>query len=128
MEPSSAKENAPKMERIAPTIHAAKTTETKRPSRAISDGLRKIPVPIIVPTTIAPEAQAPRPRTRSRRFSAVVPSMVSVDGMMVRRKYTAKLAVSGRKPVKVRRHSKILLGRAKAPPYNAGDRSDCKGN
>ena len=36
----------------------------ERPSAAISLGLRKIPVPIIVPTTIAPAAQPPRPRTR----------------------------------------------------------------
>src|SRR5439155_8173537 len=71
MEPSSAKENAPKMERIAPTIDAAKTTETARPSRAISAGLRKMPVPIIVPTTIAPEAHAPSPRTNSSRFSLI---------------------------------------------------------
>src|SRR5882724_10677263 len=69
MEPSSAKENAPKMERIAPTIHAAKTTETLRPSRAISAGLRKMPVPIMVPTTMAADAHAPRPRTSSSRFS-----------------------------------------------------------
>src|SRR5258708_3744530 len=59
-----------------------------------------MPVPIMVPTTIAPEAQAPRPRTRSRRFSAVAPAMVSIGGMMVRRKYTAKLSVSGRKAAK----------------------------
>src|SRR5882724_1015587 len=71
MEPSSAKENAPKIERTAPTIHAAKTTETLLPSRAISAGFRKIPVPIMVPTTMAAEAQAPRPRTNSRRFSAI---------------------------------------------------------
>src|SRR5260370_16934 len=69
MEPNSAKENAPKMERIAPMIHAAKTTETLRPSRAISAGFRKIPVPIMVPTTMAADAHAPSPRTSSRRFS-----------------------------------------------------------
>src|SRR5271168_1502689 len=69
--PSSAKESAPNKERMAPTIHAAKTTETVRPSRAISAGLRKMPVPIMVPTTMAPEAQAPRPRTSSRRFSVI---------------------------------------------------------
>src|SRR5260370_24241846 len=69
MDPNAAKENAQKLERIAPTIQAAKTTETLRPSRAISAGLRKIPVPIIVPTTIAADAQAPSPRTNSRRFS-----------------------------------------------------------
>ncbi len=61
------------MERMAPMIHAAKTTETLRPSRAISAGFRKIPVPIIVPTTIAADAQAPRPRTSSSRFSVIVP-------------------------------------------------------
>src|SRR5271168_4112374 len=69
--PSSAKESAPKRERMAPTIHAAKTTETVRPSRAISEGFRKMPVPIMVPTTIAPEAHAPNPRNSSRRFSAI---------------------------------------------------------
>src|SRR5258708_39512384 len=61
------------MERIAPTIQAAKTTETLRPSRAISAGFRKMPVPIIVPTTMAAEAQAPSPRTSSRRFSVMSP-------------------------------------------------------
>src|SRR5712691_4080418 len=69
--PSSAYDSAPNSERIAPTIHAANTTETNRPSRAISAGFRKIPVPIMVPTTIAPEAQAPSPRTNSNRFSAI---------------------------------------------------------
>src|SRR5271169_717836 len=69
--PSSAKERAPKRERIAPTIHAAKTTETVRPSRAISAGLRKMPVPIIVPTTMAPEAHAPSPRTSSVVFRSL---------------------------------------------------------
>src|SRR5437667_22590 len=57
------------MERIALIIQAAKTMETLRPSRAISAGLRKMPVPIMVPTTIAADAHAPRPRTSSRRFS-----------------------------------------------------------
>src|SRR5882672_2277381 len=73
MEPSSANENAPKIERTAPTIHAAKTMETLLPSRAISAGFRKIPVPIMVPTTMAAEAQAPRPRTKSSRFSLIKP-------------------------------------------------------
>src|ERR1700758_3772561 len=40
--PNSANESAPKIERIAPTIHAANTMETLRPSRAISEGFRKI--------------------------------------------------------------------------------------
>src|SRR5580692_1733504 len=69
--PSSANASAPNSDKIPPTIHAAKTTETNRPSRAISAGFKKIPVPIIAPTTIAAEAQAPRPRTRSIRFSVV---------------------------------------------------------
>src|SRR6202140_2387298 len=69
--PSSAKDNAPKMDRIAPTIHAAKTTETVGPSRAISAGFRKMPVPIMVPMTMAAEAHAPSPRTSSRRFSVM---------------------------------------------------------
>src|SRR6516164_2606512 len=67
--PSSAKANAPNRESRAPTIQAAKTTDTERPSRAISAGFRKMPVPTMVPTTIAAEAQGPRPRTSSRRFS-----------------------------------------------------------
>src|SRR6266850_561076 len=71
MEPNSANEKAPKIERMAPTIHAAKTMETLLPSRAISAGFRKMPVPIMVPTTMAAEAQAARPRTNSRRFSAI---------------------------------------------------------
>src|SRR6516164_1282918 len=69
--PSSAKESAPKRESMAPTTHAANTIETERPSRAISAGFRKMPVPIIVPTTMAVEAQGPRPRTSSRRFSVM---------------------------------------------------------
>src|SRR5215472_4184049 len=69
--PSSANDSAPKIERIAPTIQAAKTTDTLRPSRAISAGFRKMPVPIMVPTTMATEAQGPRPRTSSRRFSLI---------------------------------------------------------
>ena len=69
--PSSANAKAPKRERTPPTIQAAKTTETLRPSRAISAGFRKIPVPIMVPTTMAAEAQGPRPRTSSRRFSLI---------------------------------------------------------
>src|SRR5216684_2598370 len=73
MEPSSANENAPKIERRAPIIHAAKTMETLLPSRAISAGFRKMPVPIMVPTTMAAEAQAPSPRTNSRRFSLMSP-------------------------------------------------------
>src|SRR5271167_2145146 len=45
--------------------------ETERPSRAISAGLRKMPVPIMVPTTMAAEAHGPRPRTSSNRFSLI---------------------------------------------------------
>ena len=83
MEPNSANENAPKIESMAPTIHAAKTMETLRPSCAISAGLRKMPVPIIVPTTIAPEAQAPKPRTSSSRFSVMFPRLVSRPCLVV---------------------------------------------
>src|SRR5208283_6214653 len=50
---------------------AANTMETKRPSRAISAGLRKMPVPTMVPTTMAADAHGPRPRTSSRRFSLI---------------------------------------------------------
>src|SRR5437016_1746021 len=78
------------MERIAPTIQAAKTTETKRPSRAISAGLRKIPVPIMVPTTMAPEAHAPRPRTSSRRFVAGAAAVAVSEAGFTRGEYTAK--------------------------------------
>src|SRR5215472_917952 len=46
--------------------------EIERPSRAISAGLIKMPVPIIVPTTMAPEAHAPRPRMSSRREPPLV--------------------------------------------------------
>ncbi len=46
--------------------------DTLRPSRAISAGFRKIPVPIMVPTTIAMEAHAPSPRTSSNRFSLII--------------------------------------------------------
>src|ERR1700722_3858198 len=69
--PSSANASAPNSDKIPPTIHAAKTTETNRPSRAISAGFRKIPVPIIVPPTIAADDQAPSPRTNSTRFCVV---------------------------------------------------------
>src|SRR5271169_5161989 len=83
--PSSAKESAPKRERIAPTIQAAKTMETKRPSRAISAGFRKMPVPIMVPTTMAPEAQAPRPRISSRRFSVMISRLITQSNFGGRR-------------------------------------------
>ena len=53
--------------------------ETVRPSRAISAGLRKMPVPIMVPTTMAPEAQAPRPRISSRRVRSRGPWSVYRD-------------------------------------------------
>src|SRR5580704_3216180 len=76
--PNSANDSAPNKERIAPTIHAAKTTETNLPSRAISAGFRKIPVPIIVPTTIAADAQAPSPRTNSSRFAFTTMSGVAL--------------------------------------------------
>src|ERR1700759_521532 len=65
--PNSAKLSAPKGERTPPAIHAAYTTLTEPPTDAISLGLRKMPVPIIVPTTIAPAAHGPSARTRSRR-------------------------------------------------------------
>src|ERR1700742_3725666 len=63
--PNSANASAPNKDSTAPTIHAANTTETNRPSRPISAGFRKIAVPIIVPTTIAADPHAPSPRTRS---------------------------------------------------------------
>src|SRR5260221_1015805 len=76
--PNSANDSAPNIERIAPTIHAAKTTETNLPSRAISAGFRKIPVPIIVPTTIAADAHGPSSRPSSSRLlaSVLIPSPV----------------------------------------------------
>src|SRR5579862_7617833 len=76
--PSSANDSAPKIERIAPTIHAANTIETVLPSRAISAGFRKIPVPIIVPTTIAAEAHGPSPRTSSSLFPVASTLLFSV--------------------------------------------------
>src|SRR5438105_14786769 len=98
MEPNSANENAPKIESMAPTIHAAKTMETLRPSRAISAGLRKMPVPIMVPTTMAPEAHAPRPRTSSRRFVAGAAGVAVSEAGMARGEYTAKrLDVAGKR-------------------------------
>ncbi|MGA7225642.1 MAG: hypothetical protein WBX16_22480, partial [Candidatus Acidiferrales bacterium] len=41
------------------------TRLTEPPTRAISPGFRKIPVPTMVPTTIAAAAHAPSARTRS---------------------------------------------------------------
>src|SRR6266446_5032243 len=75
MEPNSAKENAPKMERIAPTIHAAKTTETLRPSRAISAGLRKIPVPIIVPRRLRRKPTRPARAPSPNAFRSIYPRL-----------------------------------------------------
>ena len=69
--PNSAYESAPNSDSNPPTIHATNTTEMLRPSRAISAGFRNIPVPIIVPTTMAAEAHGPSPRTSSRRFSLI---------------------------------------------------------
>src|SRR5882724_8292713 len=77
--PNSANERAPNIERIAPTIHAANTTETNRPSRAISAGFRKMPVPIMVPTTIAAEAHGPSPRTSSSRLPLAAALMLSPE-------------------------------------------------
>src|SRR5467141_2495588 len=94
MEPNSAKEKAPKIERMAPTIHAAKTMETLLPSRAISAGFRKMPVPIMVPTTMAAEAQAPRPRTSSSRFSLMSPFsnfLEEIEHLLTRARYFAPL-------------------------------------
>jgi len=36
-------------------------------------GLQEMPVPIMVPTTMAAEAQAPKPRTKSSVFSLIKP-------------------------------------------------------
>src|SRR5215469_9318225 len=84
--PSSANDSAPKTERIAPTIQAANTIETDFPSRAISAGFRKIPVPIIVPTTIAAEAHGPSPRSSSSRWLLLGPAIgcVTVDILFTR--------------------------------------------
>src|ERR1700723_1764215 len=70
--PSSAKDSAPNSDSSPPAIHAAYTTLTEPPTDAISLGFRNIPVPTIVPTTMADAAHAPSPRTRSRRFAGFV--------------------------------------------------------
>src|SRR5713101_179506 len=77
--PNSANESAPNIESTAPTTHAANTTETNRPSRAISAGFRKMPVPIIVPTTIAAEAHGPSPRTSSKRLPLAAALILSPE-------------------------------------------------
>ena len=55
------------------------------PSRAISAGFRKIPVPIIVPTTMAADAHAPSPRTKSGRFSFNFSSPSRAQGALIAR-------------------------------------------
>src|SRR6202046_2503592 len=70
--PSSAKDSAPKSDSNPPAIHAAYTPLADRPTDAISLGFRNIPVPTIVPSTMADAAHAPSPRTRSRRFAGFV--------------------------------------------------------
>src|SRR5580693_8718681 len=73
--PKSANESAPKSESSPPTIHAAYTTLTDPPTAAISPGFKKIPVPTIVPITMAAAAQGPSARIRSSRspFCAKIP-------------------------------------------------------
>src|SRR5580693_6076555 len=65
--PKSANESAPNSESSPPTIHAAYTTLTDPPTAAISPGFKKIPVPTIVPITMAAASQGPSARIRSSR-------------------------------------------------------------
>jgi len=60
--PSSAKASAPKSDRIPPAIHAAKTNCDRARVGSHFGGLEEMPVPIIVPTTIAADVHGPRPR------------------------------------------------------------------
>jgi hypothetical protein len=63
--PNSAAASAPNKLSVPPTIHTSITSPADPVPRAISPGTIKIPVPIIVPTTIAAAAQLPSPRTSS---------------------------------------------------------------
>src|ERR1700728_593066 len=62
--PSSAQDNAPHSVNRPAVSHARKTMPTEPPAAAIALVTRKIPVPIIVPTTIAEAAHPLRRRTR----------------------------------------------------------------
>src|SRR5580693_5116086 len=76
--PNSANESAPNSDSNPPTIHAPYTTLTDPPTAAISPGFKKIPVPTIVPITMAAAAHGPSARIRSTRslFSAKIPIKV----------------------------------------------------
>src|SRR3984885_14811876 len=65
--PNSANESAPNSDSNPPTIHAPYTTLTAPPPAAISPGFKKIPVPTIVPITMAAAAHGPSARIRSTR-------------------------------------------------------------
>src|SRR4051812_39944464 len=61
--PSSAKVSAPKNESTPPTNHARYTYFAEPTASIIVPGTRKMPLPMIVPTTIAVAWLGPRART-----------------------------------------------------------------
>src|ERR1700753_2470062 len=64
--PSSAKLNAPKMAMMPATIHAPSTRAGVPPAWAMTAALRKIPVPMVIPTTSEVAWTSVRPRRGSR--------------------------------------------------------------
>ncbi len=65
MAPNSAYVMAPNSDSNPPTIHARYTSDDEPTSRIISRGTRKMPLPIMVPTTIAMAWLAPSTRGKS---------------------------------------------------------------
>src|SRR5580693_774382 len=98
--PKSANESAPNSESSPPTIHAAYTTLTDPPTAAISPGFKKIPVPTIVPITMAAAAHGPSARIKSSRspFCAKIPIKVLPHNARKLPRYDA------RKPSRTPRH------------------------
>src|SRR5271163_2549195 len=67
MAPSSAYVSAPKKDNSPPTSHARYTSLAEPTACIISAGTRKIPLPMIVPTTMADAWLTPRSRASSGR-------------------------------------------------------------
>src|SRR5207302_708944 len=78
MAPSSAYVIAPASESAPPTIHAKYTSRAEPTACIISAGTRKIPLPIMVPTTIAPAWLTPS--SRNSEAGSVTPGLATGTG------------------------------------------------
>src|ERR1051326_6775437 len=70
--PSSAYVTAPNHDSSPPTIHTRKTVDADPVASIMRFGTRKMPLPMMTPTTIAPACSALRSRTSPGRDDAVV--------------------------------------------------------